>query len=315
MHLLVDPILKLVPVDGRQLRQVGPQSLRLADVNVLDGRLRLVGVPVQQHANAPPQRSRHVDLVAADERHVEPAQLPGGGAGNSASTSTVVVNQMLATSAGSMPLVLTSGASSLRVSRRISSRVLASTVVAPRTPRQGMASQRLKPGKEGRRRVLLSSPGRWPQAEVASREIRPEKHVFWPRRQRGSDLAGSLANAGFAGEVGTPPAKGASTSASAATVATHLLPRFGESCETRIVERGLLHSSASIVRGEGVREPSAGSATKAADGRQALAQGPSFFTHWNKERQMKRQLSRGTRRSGSESSGWRPNSFWPAASW
>ena len=53
LHLLVDPGFKLFPVHRRQLGQIGPQLHRVADVDVLNLRLRPVRVPVHQDSNAP----------------------------------------------------------------------------------------------------------------------------------------------------------------------------------------------------------------------------------------------------------------------
>ena len=104
--------------------------------------LATVRVPMHEHADAARQRAGHGDFVAAQQRHVEPAELPRGKAGNSASRSGVVVKIALATSCLSMPLRRTISASSCRVAVRISSRSLCSTVVAPRTPRHAMTNVR-----------------------------------------------------------------------------------------------------------------------------------------------------------------------------
>ena len=48
----------------------------LLEIDVDDLAGRLLGVPVQQHADAPPQRAGHGHLPAAEHRHVDPAQLP-----------------------------------------------------------------------------------------------------------------------------------------------------------------------------------------------------------------------------------------------
>ncbi len=63
---------------GGSREQVGPQARRALDVDVLDLLLRLVGVPVQQDADAAAQRAGHVQLVRTQERHVQPAELPRG---------------------------------------------------------------------------------------------------------------------------------------------------------------------------------------------------------------------------------------------
>src|SRR3569623_3191223 len=51
-EFFIDPTFQLVPIDRRQVRQLGPQASRAANVDVVDVVLRLVGVPVQQNANA-----------------------------------------------------------------------------------------------------------------------------------------------------------------------------------------------------------------------------------------------------------------------
>ena len=60
-------------------------------------------------------------------------------AGNSASKSAVVEKSTLPTSSGRMPLRSMIAVSNSRVAWRISSRLFPAAVVAPRTPRHGMA--------------------------------------------------------------------------------------------------------------------------------------------------------------------------------
>jgi hypothetical protein len=75
--MLANPTLQFFPIDRRQLRQVGSQPIRLADVDMLDLALFFFGVPMEQHANAERQRAGNRDFVTAHQRDVEPTKLPG----------------------------------------------------------------------------------------------------------------------------------------------------------------------------------------------------------------------------------------------
>ncbi len=76
-NLAVDPAFQLVVVDRRQRGLVGPQIARAAQIDVYQIVSRRVGVPVDQHADATRQPARHVHLVAAEQRRVQPAELAG----------------------------------------------------------------------------------------------------------------------------------------------------------------------------------------------------------------------------------------------
>src|SRR5579859_3142403 len=58
--------------------QVGTQDAGAADVDVRHFARRLLGVDVQQDAQAHAEAAGHVQLVRADERHFRPAHTPRG---------------------------------------------------------------------------------------------------------------------------------------------------------------------------------------------------------------------------------------------
>src|SRR5690349_21199798 len=60
IELLGDPRLELRPVDFRILRTIRPQGHRVADVDVDDLLGRLIRIPMQQNADATPERAGHV---------------------------------------------------------------------------------------------------------------------------------------------------------------------------------------------------------------------------------------------------------------
>jgi len=89
--VLCDPPFQFRPIDRRQVRAVGPQPSGFLDVNVYDFVRRLVGVPMQEDANAAAKRNRgtsssctHINATSNQPN------CRAANAGNSASRSVVV---------------------------------------------------------------------------------------------------------------------------------------------------------------------------------------------------------------------------------
>ncbi len=90
--------------------------------------------PVNQRAHAAASRAgRH---LCAHTREPRPSRSPRGDGGYSAVRSGVTVSSRLHTSSASIPLAATIASSSSRAALTIASAVFASTLIAPRTPRQ-----------------------------------------------------------------------------------------------------------------------------------------------------------------------------------
>jgi len=79
--LFGDPAFELGHIDGWQLGEVGAEALGFFDVDVADFVLGLVGVPVDQDADAAAEAAGDIDFVGAEERDVDPAELAGGEGG------------------------------------------------------------------------------------------------------------------------------------------------------------------------------------------------------------------------------------------
>tara|TARA_B100001094_G_scaffold150244_1_gene145384 strand:- start:16 stop:204 length:189 start_codon:yes stop_codon:yes gene_type:complete len=62
----LDPFFEFLEIHGRQVRQVGAKFNGSLYVNVLNVRLRVVGIPVKQDTDAVWQRSWNVDFMRAN---------------------------------------------------------------------------------------------------------------------------------------------------------------------------------------------------------------------------------------------------------
>src|SRR3989304_6120565 len=70
-----------LPPAGRAVLKVGPQHPGAVEVDVGDVAGPLLGVHVEEDAQTQGEGAGYVHLVSAEEGHVGPAHLPGGGAG------------------------------------------------------------------------------------------------------------------------------------------------------------------------------------------------------------------------------------------
>ena len=122
--------------ESRELFPVRPQHSGSAQVDVDYLPLGARGVPVDQHADALGQRACHVDLLAAEQRRVDPSQIAGGprrknriqvGCGAEEHAGYIFLPQAVRGN---------DRFSNSLVAARIASASLASTVVAPRIPLQ-----------------------------------------------------------------------------------------------------------------------------------------------------------------------------------
>lgn len=75
LHLLGDPAFEFREVDRWQLRQVRSQSDGVFDIDVANFALCAPRIPVDEDADAATERAGHVELMGAEERYVEPAEL------------------------------------------------------------------------------------------------------------------------------------------------------------------------------------------------------------------------------------------------
>ena len=75
IDLLLDPTFEIVDRGGRQIGLIGPKVARAAQIDVDNVMGLRVGIPVDQHAYAALQPTRHIHLVAAEQGRIQPTQL------------------------------------------------------------------------------------------------------------------------------------------------------------------------------------------------------------------------------------------------